>query len=78
MDDALVVRRREATRHLEGDLDGLAQRQGSPLQPLAQALAVQELRDEVGRPVVRPDVVHDDDVRVVQQALGPGLLFEAS
>ena len=41
MDDALVVRRGEAARHLQGDPDRLAQRQGSPRQPRAQALALE-------------------------------------
>ena len=69
VDDAALRGRRRApsaiwTRPVErlGDGDPAAR------QPLAQGLALEQLGDEVGRAVVRADVVDRDDVRVVQRA----------
>ena len=48
VDDPAFVRRRETARDLHAELHGLADRQGSRRDPLAQRLAVHELHDEDG------------------------------
>ena len=63
MDDALVVRRGEALRDLPRVVDRLAHRQRARLQPAAQRLPLEQLRDDVGRAVVDADVVDGQDVR---------------
>ena len=59
------------------DLDRAARRQRARREPLPQGLALEELRDEVGRAVVGAHVVHDEDARVVEGAGRPRLLLEA-
>ena len=56
MDEALVVRGGEPARDLHGDVDRLAHRERAVLgQPLAQRLAVEQLRDdEDARPSCTP------------------------
>ena len=45
---------------------------------VAERLALQQLGDDVGRAVVLPGVVDGDDVGMVEDAGGPGLLLEAA
>ena len=73
MDEALVVRRRQAARDLHADVDRLAHGQRAARQALAQRLAVEQFRDGVGQAVVRADVVDREDVRVRER--GDGLRF---
>ena len=78
VDDALVVRRREAV----GDLTASTRRalRGEQLaagERRAQRLALEQLLDDVRRTVVRPDVVDGGDVRVVERARRPRFLLEA-
>jgi hypothetical protein len=77
VDDPLLVRRGQAAGDLDCVVQGLAHGQRSPLQPLPQGLALDQLRDEKGRPLVVAKVVDREDVRVVQAARGAGLLLEA-
>jgi hypothetical protein len=77
VDDALVVGGGEARRDLRSDLDRAARRQDPLEEACPQGLALQELRDQVGRAFVGPDVVNHEDVRVVERPGGPRLLLEA-
>src|SRR5437870_8485368 len=45
-------------------------------EPLAQSLALEELRDNVGRAVVGAEVVDGENIRVVQLARRPRFCFE--
>ena len=76
MDDPLVVGGGQAPGHLQGVVGRLADGKGSDLQTLPQRLAFEQLRDEVGRALVVPDVVDGEDVRVVEEAGGAGLVLE--
>ena len=68
--------RRRGPGELQGVLDGLANGQRTGVQPLAQRLAFQQLRDQIGRALVVAHVVDGQDVRVVEKAGGAGLLLE--
>src|SRR5262249_41865972 len=77
VDDPLLVGRPEAAGHLERIVDRLANRQrGSAGQLLPERRPLEQLRNDVGRTVVSPDVVNREHVRVVEAAGGPGLLLE--
>src|SRR5262249_1653596 len=77
MDDALVVRGRQAAGDLHAVLDRLADRQRAALQRLTQRLAGEQLRHDVRRRCVGADVVDDDDVGMVERGGSARLLFEA-
>ena len=77
MDDALRVRGGQALRHLHAQVDGLAPGEGAALHPLAQRLALQQLHDRVGQPLVVPEVVDGDDVRVGERRQRACLALEA-
>jgi hypothetical protein len=76
--DALLVRGREAVRNLNRELDRLAHGHRSIVQSLSQCLAVQQLRDDVWSAVVLSEIVHREDVWVVQSGCGARFLFEAA
>ena len=78
MDDALLVGRRQPARDLGADLDGLAHGQGAARHALAQRLAFEQLRHDVGRALVVTRVVDRQDVGMVELARGAGLLLEAA
>ena len=48
-------------------VNGLAHRQAARTQLIAERLALQQLRDDVGRAVLVPDVIDGQDVRMVQR-----------
>ena len=78
MDDALLVGGGEALGDLRGQLDGLAGREGACPETVAQRLALEQFGDQVGRALVGPDVVDDEDVGVVERGSGTGFLLEAT
>ena len=80
VDDALVVRGGEAVRDLHRVVDRLALGELPAREHRPQRLALEQLLDDVGRAVaaIRPDVVDRGDVRVVEDAGGPGFLLEAA
>ena len=78
MDDALVVRRGQAARDLHANSTALRTGSGAAVQPLAQRLALEQLRDDVRRAVVRADVVDREDVRMVQRRGRARFLLEAA
>ena len=49
VDDALLVRGGEAARDLERVVERLARRERARREPVAQRLALEQLRDDVGR-----------------------------
>jgi hypothetical protein len=59
-------------------VDGLARQERAALQATPQGLAFEQLRDVVGRAVVRSDVVYDQDVGVIELAGGARLLRKAN
>ena len=77
MDDALAVRGGQATGGLRGQVDDALGAERAALQSLAQALALEQLGDEVGVSVCVADVVDREDVRVIEEPGGSRLLLEA-
>ena len=78
MDDAAIVRGREAARDLDCRLDRLARRQRPPLvEALAQRLAFEQLGDDVwAMPPSRADVVDGEDVGMVHRGDRARFAFE--
>ena len=54
MNDPFLVRRRESLGNLDRKLHRLADGQITGLEPVAQALALEKLRDKVGNGLVVP------------------------
>ena len=77
MDDAVLVRGVEGLGDLRRDVERLRQRQRPFQQPVRERLPGQVLHDEVGRTVMRPDVVERADVGVIQGGDRAGLALEA-
>ena len=77
MDDALLVSGGQAVCDLNGVVERGAHRDGSAAQSVAQRLALEQLRHDVGRAVVHADVVHREDVRMIQRRSGSRFLLEA-
>ena len=67
MQDAGRVRGREAVGDARQQLDDLPPGARRRARPIAQRAAVDELRDDVLAPFVLADVVHREDVRMVQR-----------
>jgi hypothetical protein len=78
VDDALLVGGGQAAGDLRANLHGLAQWQRGTARALPQRLAFQQLRHDVGCPVVMTGVVDREDVRVVECARGLGFVLEAA
>ena len=68
----------EAVRDLDGDIDGLPRRHRPFLQQFPQRPALEQLRDDVRRSAVCADVVHREDVRMIECRGGARFLLEAS
>ena len=68
MHDALAVRMADRLGHLRDQFRGFAPSHASPFDPVGEASAGDELRDDEGRPVVHPlDVEHLDDADMFAQ-----------
>ncbi len=78
VDDALVVRGAETAGELRRDLGCLARRHRRAVDPLAQRLALEQLRDDVGCTLVSADVVDREDVGMVQHPGRACFLLEAA
>ena len=76
MDDSLVVRGGEPRGHAGGVLEGRAHRQRPAREQLAQRPPFQQLADDVGNAFVGADVVHRQDVWMVEAARGLRLVLE--
>ena len=77
MDDALVVRGPEAGHDLPGVVEALRLRQRPRFEPLAQGLALQQLRHHVVEVAVAPDVEHGQEVRMGEGGGRARLALEA-
>ena len=77
MDDPLVVRGRETGGDLARVLDGFTLRKRTSLQPLAQCLALEQLRHRIGGAIVRAQVENREDVGMRERGNGLGLPLEA-
>ena len=75
--DPFVVGGRQTARDLDADIDRLAGRQRSVLQPARQRLTFEQLRDDVGRVLMRPDVVDRQQIGAVQRGCRPRLELES-
>ena len=78
VNDALLVRRGEAARDLDREVDRFPERQRPRGEALAQCLALEQLEDEVGRVALETDVEHREDVGVVERSRRSGLVREAA
>ncbi len=77
VDDAAGVGCGQTVGDLDRDLDRPPRGEVRLPQPLPKAAAAQQLRHDVGHPLVLADVIDGEDVRVVQRTGGPRLAFEA-
>ena len=77
VDDAPLVRRRQAIRDLRRVVGRFARGQAAGIEHLAKRLTVEQLRDDIGDAGVGADVVDDEDVGVIQRGGRARLLLEA-
>jgi hypothetical protein len=77
MQHAGGVRRRERVRHADQELRHLPPRTRLGMPPLLQRAAVDEFRDEILRARVFADVVHCDDVRMIERRRQLGFALKA-
>ena len=75
--DAASVGGVQAAADLHGQLQRLADGERSVQQPLPEGLAFEQLENGVKRPVLGPEIVESQDVRVIQGGHRPRLLPEA-
>ena len=77
VDDALGVRGGETERHLRRVVGRLAERERPVAQPLAQRLALEQLRHDVRDIALAADVVERQDVGMAERRHGARLALEA-
>ena len=77
MDDAFFVRRGQAARDLDARTRRPCGRQGAAPPALAQRLALEQLRHDVRRAAHAADVVHREDVGMIERRGRPRFLLEA-
>ena len=77
MRDPFFVRRREAARDLQRILSRLANGDRATPRPLSKRLAFEQLGHDERRTAISADVVHREDVRVVQRRGRAGFLLES-
>ena len=78
MEGAPVVSGGEAPRYLERVVEGLPSGQRAFVESIAERLSIEQLLNDVRNPLVTPDVVDGDDVRVAQRAGRSRLHLEAA
>src|SRR5580658_1963160 len=78
MNNAFFVSRRQPMRDLHGVIQCLAHDDWSAPHPLAQRLAFQQLRDHIGRALVRANIEYRKYVGMVQSSGGEGFLLKAA
>lgn len=71
------MRGRESTRHLHGDLDGTARREGALLQQVPQRLARQQLHDDEQAALLHAGIEDADDIRVLERRHGLRFTLES-
>src|SRR5581483_10150614 len=77
MDDSAIVRGGHAARDGGGVLDRAARRERAARDALAKRLAFEQLQHDVERIAGRAEVVHGDEVRMIEEAEGARLLLES-
>jgi hypothetical protein len=77
MHDALLVCGRKTMRDLNSVLHGFANRKGPATQSLAQRFPFQQFGNDIGRRLVLAEVVHGQDIRMIQRGGGACFLLEA-
>ena len=77
MNDSFLMRGRQTAGDLARIVDRSTLCKRRPSHSLAHGLALEQLRDNIGRAIVRADVMHDEDVRMIERARGAGLLLES-
>jgi hypothetical protein len=78
MHDAGVVSSGDGGDHRQHQIDELLERDPPPLRDLVREIVpLEQLHDEVRHAVVRADVEHRDDVRVLDARRGPSLSEKA-
>ena len=78
MDDALLVRKPQCTRYLDGDANGVVHRKLSlPIDAIAQRLAFHKWHDVVHLPIHDPGIEHAEDVRMLQPGRDLDFTLEA-
>src|SRR2546421_5898406 len=77
MNDSFLMRGGETVRDLTSVVGHAALGQRAAAHSLAHGLALEQLRDNIGRTIMRADVMHDEDVRMIERARGAGLLLES-
>ena len=78
MRDVMFVCRGETVGDLNRIIEHRTWRQRSRIHPLAERLALEKLGDDPGRPLMHPDIVNGEDIRVIQAACRAGFLFEST
>src|SRR5262249_34942661 len=78
VNDTLFMGRGQAVRDAEGVLDGFALWRCAVSQALPQGFAFEQLRNDVGRAVLRAHVVDGEDIGVVQGAWRLDVLLETT
>ena len=76
VDHAVLVRRRQTFRELDGVAQCRFQRQRLPVEALAQCRAVEQLGDDVRARSAGPDVVNGENVRMVERTCRSRFLRE--
>src|SRR5215472_16587488 len=77
MRDAFAVRGSQTACDLYSIVDRIAPRQRSAFYQLAHRMAFEQLRNHIGRAVVKAHLVHRENVGMIQRGRGPRLLSKA-
>ena len=71
------MRRRQAARDLRSVINRFANRQRPALQGLPERAAFEQLGNQIGDAIVRPQLEDDQDIGMIQRGSGARFLFEA-
>src|SRR5438876_12324935 len=77
MDDALLVRGSESVRHLNRVMDGFALCDCTIIETLFYGFTFEQLRDDIRRIVMCPNIVNGENVWMIQRARRLRLLLKA-
>lgn len=77
MHDSSVVRRRQPARDFHAGIASLARPHRTATEAIPQGLSLEQFRDDVGTPIVLPDVVNRNNIGVVESGRGLRLQLEA-
>ena len=77
MDDQGSVRRRQTLCGLQRVVAGFAGGNGAFVQPLAECLALQQFRNDVGALALEANVENSQNIRVIERGGGASFLLES-